>query len=209
VAVETLYQRWIETDIPADCGGDRAIPMWTWPLPLSDGRALVTFLYRPLSAPPPGAKAQGPRTLILELSVDGEASPWKPGQGYPAPVLFHVSPSDDLVGFDLVNKGKIYACRPDGTHLWSLETRLKMGNLLAPEFFDLQSNELKYLQHDDRYFQATLINNQPQNLREVDPIAHLIQLESHFPHTHITRDGSIWIFDFDPMPRVTRLRIHA
>ena len=136
--------------------------MWTWPVALSDGRAILTLLYRPL--PKHAATAcSGPRTLILELSREGEASTWKPGMGYPAPVIFYANDTDDLVGMDLVKTGKIYACRVDGTHLWTLEMRLKMENLIAPRRFVQRGKELFWERDDGVVMQATLAGNSVQN----------------------------------------------
>jgi hypothetical protein len=206
--IETLYQRWLEIDVPASAGGDRAVPMWTWPVPFSEGRALVTFLYRPLPGSGPAVRP-GPQTLIVELDKHGNALPWKPAAGYPAPVIFHSNDEDELVGFDLVKKGKIYACKPDGTHLWSLETKLKMGSLIAPEFFHREGDVLLFRRDDGVLLSCTTTSTSislPDG-KPTDIAGEFPTTEAHFPHTHITRDGTIWVFDFDPMPRVTRLRI--
>jgi hypothetical protein len=132
---------------------------------------------------------------------------WKPGMGYPAPVIFHSNDADELVGFDLVKKGKVYACRIDGEHLWTLEARLKMGNLLAPEFFRQEGSQLVFRDQDGRVMEGTITGGTVGDLQESDTAAAEYQNEVHFPHTHVTRDGSLWVFDFDPMPRVTRLRM--
>lgn len=204
--METVYQRWLEMEVPAEVGGDRAVPMWTWPVVMSGGRAIVTFLYRPL----PGAGAMGvvgrvgPRTVIVELSAEGEAAVWKPGLGYPAPVIFHANDADELVGFDLVKKGKVYACRVDGTHLWTMEARLKMGNLVAPEGFEREAERVRFLREDGKWMEGRVANGAVEDLKEGGAPAG--GKEAHFPSTHVTRDGSLWVFEFDPMPRVTRMR---
>jgi hypothetical protein len=206
--LEMLYQRWLEIDVPAEAGGDRAVPMWTWPLPLSDGRALVTLLYRPLPAGGMAGGARvGPRTVIVELSPSGDASAWGPGAGYPAPVLFYGTAEDELVGFDLVKKGKVYACRPDGTHLWTLETKLKMGSLIAPDLFRVDGGRVLFKREDGEVLQGRVDGGTVQDLQRATDDGHPPLEEIHFPHTHVTRDGTLWVFEFDPMPRVTRLQM--
>jgi hypothetical protein len=199
---ELLYQRWLELDIPPACGGDRAVPVWVWPVALSDGRGIVTFLYRPL-----GEKPSGPQTLIAEISPVGDADLWKPGQGYPAPIIFYANDRDDLVGMDLVKSGKVYACRPDGEHLWTLATTLKMDNLIAPRLFEQQGDCITWQSADGKVQQGRVDAGGVTGIVSLPDAPESRRREVRFPHTHVTGDGTLWIFDFDPMPRITRYKV--
>jgi hypothetical protein len=208
MALDVVYQRWLEFDPPAGVtqGAKPAVPHWVWPLPLSDGRAVVTMLYRPLGA---GAGRTGPRTVILEVSATGDAQVWKPGVGYPAPVLFYVNACDDLVGMDLVKTGKVYACRPDGTHLWTLAARLKMGNLLAPRYFAQEGNRVTWEAECGSLMSGVIVDGGVEEVRPAEGAVVGPVDELRHPHTHLTRDGTLWVFDFDPLPRVTRVRVRT
>ena len=199
---ELLYQRWLEFDVPAGVGGGVA-PMWSWPVPLSDGRTMLTLLYRPLAV----EGRSPPRTVILELSEGGDACLWGPGVGYPAPVLFYATEKDELVGLDLTKPGKVYACQADGTHLWTLEARLKMANLVAPAFFEEREGRLVWQQADGRYFGGDITAGGVENIGAVaGPRVARAEGAVHHPHTHVV-GGWLYVLDFDPMARVSRYRI--
>ena len=87
---------------------------------------MVTLLY---------AGTGGRRTVVVEVSAAGESRVWGPGVGYPAAVIFYAKGREELVGFDLVKRGKLSACRGDGTHLWTLETSIRMETAVAPRSF--------------------------------------------------------------------------
>ena len=187
-----LYQRWLNLDSPL---ADKSPPIWSFPLPLADGRALVTFLFRPLTTP-----ATPPRTVILELSAAGESTIWKPGVGYPAPVMFYADDRGILYGYDLTALGKVYGCDVDGNHASKLAMSLKLGNLVAPEFFCVRGKEIFWLDAAGQKRQgeigAELLHEKPATAWPALPPA------IHFPHTHIV-GGKLFVFDFDPMPRVS------
>ena len=200
------YQRWLELDLPA------GMPVWSWPVALGDGRTILTLLYRPLAKP--GEKGTGPSTIILELSAQGDAKVWGPGAGYEAGVIFYANQRDDLFGLDLRKTGKVYVCRPDGTHLATLEMPLRMGNLVAPQVFFQAGDNLIWmsqqgLQTGSIEAGKLLVNTQPTELA-ADPqrlISTGPDLQgARFPHTHVTQ-GWLYIFDWDPLGRVTRYRL--
>ncbi len=172
-----------------------SVPQFWWPVPLSDGRTILTLLYQPT-------------TTILEISPSGEAAVWQPSVGYPAPVIFYSNDHDDLVGLDLVKTGKLYACRPDGRHLWTLETSLLMENPLAPRHFHQSGNRIYWTHADGQNMMADLAGTTPENIRPSD-----IDLDSpsasHFSHSHRTADGSLFTLEFSPTPQITRHQMHS
>lgn len=201
VQPQLVYQRWLECEALARHAG---APMWSWPVPLSDGRVILTLLYRPLREPSLGRA--GPATVLLELSAKGDAEVWKPGAGYPAPVIFYANDADELFGLDLTMPGKIYACRVDGEHLFSMEASLRMDCLVAPRSFHQRGGELHWVSAGGVPMVAEVVGGGVPRGR-VSGVVVEPPPEVHFPHTHLTRDGSLFVLDFDPMARVSRFRV--
>jgi hypothetical protein len=138
--------------------------------------------------------------VILDLSADGESAPWKPGVGYPAAVMFYADDRGVLYGFDLTAPGKIYACDVDGKHVATLTMSLKLANLLSPEYFSVRGRDIFWIDANGQRRQGEIAS---QVLGE-KPAAHWPELPEaiHFPHTHVV-GGKLFVFDFDPMPRVS------
>ena len=204
-----VYQRWVECELPVGAA------MWSWPVVLSDGRVILTLLYRPLPTPGTAGGAAGGmsgvkllrlQTVILELSAKGEAKLWQPGAGYPAPVIFYANERDELFGIDLVKRGKVYVCRVDGTHCYSLETTVRMETMIAPTSFHQVGGVLHWVTAAGKGMRADVSSGEPRDVRE-GAVVLPAEEEIRFPHTHVTRDGSLFILDFDPMARVTRYRL--
>jgi hypothetical protein len=185
-----IYQNWLHWELP-----EKTAPMWSLPLPLKNGGALATFLFRPLTTP-----ATAPRTVILELDAAGDSKVWAPAAGYPAPVMFYGDSNDVLYGFDLTLPGKVYACDVFGKHVATLEMSLKLANLLSPEFFTVRGKTVYWVNSTGQRRQAeigaALLNEKPAE--HWPESAETV----HFPHTHVV-GGRLFVFDFDPMPRVS------
>jgi hypothetical protein len=195
VGVRKLFESWIEADPPAGVDGPA---MWSWPIVLSDGRIILTLMWRPLIKG--GGKPSGPVAQILEVSPRGEVAPWAPGAGYPAPVIFYAGADDDLWGMDLTLPGKVYACRPDGTHLVTARLSLAMGNLVAPAYFEQRGADVWWLDAGARKRQGKIIAGDVRDVREADELPARDE-EVRRPHTHVTR-GRVIVLDWDPMGRI-------
>jgi hypothetical protein len=195
--IHLCYQRFLEIDSPPTVPPETA-PMWSWPVPLSDGSTILTLLYRPLASP--GSPRYRPTTQIFHLSANGDAKLWQPGVGYPAPVIFYANLQDHLVGLDLANPEKLYACTLTGEHLWTLETAVRLDNLVAPQSFHQDENQLHWLAAANTPMTATLENGIPTGVRPAtDPPRK--PLEVHHAHTHLVNDR-LYVLEFDPMPRI-------
>ncbi len=201
--VRLVYQRWLECEVLEG----RGVPMWSWPVALSDGRVILTLLYRPLRGPGTGKGAV--TTVILEVDAWGEARVWGPGAGYAAGVVFYANVADELFGLDLTGPGKVYVCKADGAHLYTLETTVRMDCPVAPESFRQRDGRLMWVDGKERRMVADLVEGVPVNVREGEWVEDAEDMEVHFPHTHVTREGSLLVLDFEVMGRVSRYRIEG
>jgi hypothetical protein len=196
--IRVCYQRFLEHDLLADVPAG-IVPMWSWPVPLSDGSTILTLLYRPLTGPnTPHFQAA---TRIFHLTAGGDAELWRPGVGYAAAVIFYANAHDHLVGLDLNNPRKLYACTVAGAHLWTLETSIRFDNLIAPESFHQRDNQLHWRSGGNIDMTADLVDGIPRNVRPAqNPPTK--PFEVHHPHTHVVSDR-LYVLDFDPMARIT------
>ncbi len=189
---EILYQCELTFDrpkgIPAQC-----TPVWSWPVPLPDGRTILTLLYEFLET-----GGTGKRTVILELSAQGAARKWPPAEGYPAPVIAYATPGGDLVGLDLVRTGKLYACRVDGEHRWTIEAEVRMDYPIAPQSLVEAGGKLHWTGADGKHRFVDVSTGVPADVRQSAEEEALPKKgeEVHFPHTHIMK-GLMYVLDFD------------
>jgi hypothetical protein len=187
------YQRVMGFELPVGVEAGE-VPVWTWPVGLSDGRVMVTLLY--------AGTGRG-RTVVVEVSAAGESRVWGPGVGYPAPVIFYANGRDELVGLDLVKVGKLYACKVDGTHLWTLETSIRMETAVAPRSFLWRGEELFWRREDGVGMGATLVEGVPMGIREVEA-GEEVMGEVRLPYVHLTGEGSLFVFEVEGGVRMTR-----